>query len=540
MKLLSRKIKASATNVLVFWNFILVTAMFFGISGAHIGSITWSPGRDFWAMSIAISKLKYGLEGGLGYRTVSNELAKYLTPNGEDLDASQQTKELVDKPALIEKAIQAAIAIPPSTLKPGPIDSGMYITSAYDDFGYPEFIEYAFRLFGFHALSTHYLYFLILSASLLIFVLTFYKYELGIILLTATLTALFLVSSCPAVFNTFMPNFAASRFLGSLAILPLLHLLIYIFRSGISTKKDIFFLVIQAILFAFTVRLRSSASWMIIALFLTVFSIFFYHLPYRFVHIRKSFFSLMQVPEFSRSIKVLLLVVIALTSFNMMEKLSLNKIYFSEELGTSHVFWHNGYMGLTFHPHWKEQAPYPELLNQTGDMVPFTLYEIYFKDLPPSSRYSSVTKLQKIRVYEKIVRNEYLTFAFKHPKYMFEMIFYYKPYCILTNLHAVFLSVPIKAWLVSLVSVFGALILLRTGITRKEQFTAIKIALLIFAVSITPEIWAYPASFLIADPFWMLLVIVLMITNLLLSYLLHRIYILKMRFYDVHLQEGQT
>lgn len=522
------------SKILIIWGMLLSTLMFFGImSSAHIGSLMWGPVRDFWSMSIAISDIKYGLKGGLGYRVVSNELAKYLTPSGEDLDVSQRTKELVDNPHNVTKALTAAIAIPPETIHSGPIDSGMYITTAYDDFGYATFHKYAFQLFGFNAFSTHYLYFLILFTSLILFIITFYKYDLGIIILIFSITSLFLVSASPLIFDEQMPNFAASRFLGTLALFPMLHLLVFALRSSRPRKIDLICLIMQIILFGFTVRLRSSALWIVIGFFMTVFFMVIYQIYNSYKDKNKLLVSFLRVIKVSRIVKIFAMIVISLMTFNLIEKLSLNKIYFSDDLSTSHLFWHNVYMGLTFHPQWKDKVPYPEQATVMGDMVPFTLYEIYFKNIPPQSRYSAITKLQKIKIYEKIVRKEFFTFAYQNPKYMAELFFYYKPFYIFKGLKDVFLSLSSKVWLIAVLSIFGVLLLLeQLRVTQREKLIVIIVSATFFIASLLPELFTYPISFLLSDPFFTSLVLFMTLFTFILSFIVQKIKVLQLSLFS--------
>src|SRR5215210_7318524 len=69
------------------------------------GQITWGPTVDFWAIAIAISNIEYGLSGEIGYRRVSQELAKHLTGTADDMKLDEATRAAIKRPDLITGAI---------------------------------------------------------------------------------------------------------------------------------------------------------------------------------------------------------------------------------------------------------------------------------------------------------------------------------------------------------------------------------------------------------------------------------------------------
>src|ERR1700730_3424998 len=138
------------------------------------------------------------------------------------------------------------------------------LTNWCEDLGYADFYNIAFRLFGFSAFSTHWLYVSIISTSFILFTITFFRENLAIASLTLGVSALFLESS--SIFSELMPSFAANRFLSTLALIPLLHLIHTILRVGPLRWAEIGVLIGQILIVSFAISARSSAQWCLFAL----------------------------------------------------------------------------------------------------------------------------------------------------------------------------------------------------------------------------------------------------------------------------------
>lgn len=451
---------------LIFWTLLLTTLMSTGtFTQAHIGSITWGPTTDLWAMSIAVSKIKYNLKGGLGYKAVSNEMNKYLTSTQSDLNVGDLlTATLDDNPKNITRALNAATHLSKADLPSHKhIDLGhfreQYVTTQLEDIGYADFYNIAFRLFGFHALSTHYFYFTLLFLSLALYFLAFHQSPSATILITLLISALFLIATSTAMFCVSTPTFAANRFLSTLALFPFLHCIIYIFQTTPQTRLDKIYLLLQILLLAFTLNLRSSATWIVVAYLVILGGTMFLRHYKPFAFQKNSRLYPMIAAHGKKRIKMAFFIfVIALTVYDVSRSLTLHKVYYSDDIMPHHVFWHSAFLGLTYHPDWDKKMPYrDQLKNCNGDGIAWKLYELYMKKDPQHYQLSPLTGNYKIRIHEKIVRKEFLKFAFYNPSYMFELFFYYKPYKIflyIKNTLGGLTAIPLLLALLSLLGSF--------------------------------------------------------------------------------------
>jgi hypothetical protein len=263
------------------WSALLITLIGFGtLSPAKIGTMTWGPTVDFWAISIAISKIEYGLKGKLGYREVLQALADHLTTTKNDMDIMDEgTKKLLQQPDTISRAIQAAAQLKRENLKPQEKKLGGYVTTLAEDVGYADFYNVAFRIFGYSSRSTHYLYMGVLALSFGFFILVYWRESVPIGVLTLGITALFLTTTTSLVGIPNLPSMAANRFLSTLALVPLLHLVIAILERRPLRTGEMFVIALQSALLLFASWARSSAHWTIIAALLLSLIVAFIRTP---------------------------------------------------------------------------------------------------------------------------------------------------------------------------------------------------------------------------------------------------------------------
>jgi hypothetical protein len=476
----------------------LVVAMYCGaLSNSKPGAMTFGPTTDLWAASIAISKIEHRLGGGLGYRLLSLEMAKHVTTTGSDIDAGDDgTRALNQDPTRVSEAFSAAVAIPKSALSDGHLESGTYVTTWAEDIGYADFYNVAFRLFGYSALSTYHLYFLILALSVALVVTSSFNSNLQISLLALAVTCLFLASTAP-VFSPTVPSPAANRYLATLAIVPFVDFLGIIFIGARQRPYQIACLIAQAFLFAFALTLRSSAIWMVFALILLIFTNFLFA---RYAHrIAFSWWRPRVLP--------LVAILAAGFAFPAVRHALLNPVY-SDEAMPNHMRWHSAVLGLTYHPAWNIEKPYPEL--PMGDGASFKWFEHYMRDTYPGEPITSpkVNNLYRVHRMEGVMKWQFLNFVVKHPVYIAELYMHYKPSLLFSNLGTLIAGIPLIAWLIAAPALIGTSILLFAS--TESAAALLTVALISWSCSALPAMWAYPEIHVMSDTAWATLFLIMM------------------------------
>src|SRR3979490_3267689 len=252
------------------WTLTLIGLMATGtLSSARIGTMTWGPAHDIWSAAIAISQINFGLSGKLAYREIDRAIASELTRSKKTWDVMDDTtRSLLKDPAAVTRGLRAGAAVKQGAISVPAAKEG-YLTDWCEDLGYADFYNLAFRIFGFDAFSTHWLYISILTLSFVLFIIAFFRDNLAIGTLTLSITALFLVTSS-SIFSESVPSFAANRFLSTLAAIPLLHVIYAAIRRYPFGWPEVLVLSAQAGLLAFATALRSSATWCIVAFIVSI------------------------------------------------------------------------------------------------------------------------------------------------------------------------------------------------------------------------------------------------------------------------------
>src|SRR5467141_2076686 len=178
------------------WSAALIGLMATGtFSPARIGTMTWGPAHDIWSAAIAISQINFGLSGKLAYREIDQAIANEVTRSKNTWDVMDDTtRGLLKDPAAVTRGLRAGAAVKRDAISVPATKEG-YVTDWCEDLGYADFYNLAFRIFGYDAFSTHWLYISLLALSYLLFVAVFFRDNSAIGTLTLSTTALFLVSS---------------------------------------------------------------------------------------------------------------------------------------------------------------------------------------------------------------------------------------------------------------------------------------------------------------------------------------------------------
>jgi hypothetical protein len=491
-------------------------------TSARIGHMTWGQETDFRAIAVALSNIEYGLKNEIGYRRVSFELAKYLTSTGHDIQVHDEaTRLLAHDPQLITYTIRAAASLPRAELRRMPLDSGAYVTTYHEDVTFADYYNIAFRLFGYNAYSTHYLYMAILILSYSLFVFSYWKHDIALATLLAAVGALFAESTSifSPIFSDGLPSFAANRFLSTLGFIPMLHLWWAALANRPLSRMEWGIVVLQCIIMIFAIQCRTSGIWMVIAICLGLFGIIALRWWRHRAQGQSRVGELMNLrAAIGRPVLIGAIVLLGLSVVSAVRAVQLHPIYFSDDVIPHHMRWHSAWIGMPIHPRWSEHLPYPELANLVADTLSFRLFEIHMEKKEPDVSYrSSVTgSLYKIRMHERILRQEFFEFLPKNLKFMWELYSWYKPIAI-ANTHAalVKLITPV-GWIftIPLMIAAGWLMAKSMRLGRGELVWALSVTSL---CSLLPAIWAYPAAFAFGDQFYTLLFLALVLGGIAIS-----------------------
>jgi hypothetical protein len=523
------------------WSMMLVAFMATGtFSTARIGNLTWGPSHDIWSAAAAISQIRFGLSGNVSYKEVEQAIADVTTSGKNALASNDEATLLMDQdPVAVTRAFQSAAMLTPGSIAI-PKDMGGYVTDWCEDLGYADFYNVAFRLFGFTAFSTHWLYFCILSASFLLFSFTFRTDDFVIALLNLTVTALFLASAT-SLFSVTMPSFAANRYLTTLAIIPLLHILCTALLRRAYRLSDSAAFLAQCLIMWFAINARSSGNWCIIALVLmAIFVALLRRSESRTIAVIRMAVStrlldrseagkcrsisvtagslmegatqlslrFLAIP-YARNLCGVALIALAVTGGLTLSRHALYSARYSwEDNLPHHLIWHSAYLGLQLNPAWAAVRPYPYPdVPLAGDGAGFMLFVHWAHDhgVPFVSQTGEVYGNAYIRakVYEKVIRQVIFDFALKHPVYMLQLYLYYKPLALAKLIGEFVGSIGWQAWLFALVPVGFASTLFASREERYLKRTEIVTAttVLVFCSQL-PNFWAYPASHVVGDALW--------------------------------------
>lgn len=497
------------------WCAVLIGLMGTGtLTNARIGEMTSGPEHDIISAAIAISQINFGLSGRLAYHEVAKAIAEPLL-NGKDAwsqsDAADDAN--LQDPAKVANALKRGAAVKLSEIKI-PHNRAGYLTDWCEDLGYAEFYDLAFRLFGVSAFSTHWLYISILSISVLLFISQFYRDDMAMGSLTLAISALFLTAQSD-IFTKFIPSFAANRFLSTLALVPLLHVIHSALRQDRIRIPELIALLMQIFLMIFAITLRSSAEWVLIALLILLGALLYFRRDRSAVERASGSSPVVALRRMLHSLAgrrpaiVAALVALVLVEVGVVRSHQFDARYYWEDNLPHHFLWHSAYVGLSIDPQWPLYKPYADLPDG-GDGVGFGNFAHHMdaQGKSPNSTLGDVPGWILARPYEDFIRTQYFDFLQHHIIYSLRLFFYDKPLGTIQDLssdaRAIFSGKGALAnGLIFVISVaLGGVLFSAKG---QEASRLLPISMAVFLCSLAPLMWAYPLSFVVADQDWALL-----------------------------------
>lgn len=286
------------------------------------------------AISIAISRLVYGVEGLAGLESVLKVLNEIPNVSSINLSGIAQTEHYQ---LAINEAIQKATLIPH-------VDRAS-VHGYVNDISYLYYVILALYLFGMKIQSLSYLWLSLFFISIFLFIGAFRgKIEKLLFLWCLLISILFIVVANPGVGNQLITvhNY---RFIPILGLVPMLHLILSI-NDRSNGLSQWLFVSMQALIFIFVLLARGSAQWMVVALLVSMLYVGLGgHSKLRGNPTR----NVMRIGLVSLMFPIIFIVtVFSLAKFSTTT--FLHPEYNEELWARSHLVWHAAVIGLTIDP----------------------------------------------------------------------------------------------------------------------------------------------------------------------------------------------
>jgi hypothetical protein len=353
-----------------------------------------------------------------------------------------------------------------------------------EDVGRVDYYRLAFLFFGFKIQSMHYMFFSLLFATTLLFIVGFRGQSVPLSLLAAELVSVCLIINSNLFFSS-LPSISAYRAVSSLAIVPVTHLVFCVFRKTQLRSIAGITALAQAALFIFVMWARSSAQWGIIAVFMATLLEALVGRVWRNRH------ALVAWPAAT--------ILFGFLGLSIYAHNALNPVYYSDELLPSHFTWHSAYLGLAMNdPH----SP----LRYEGDETAFGASAAYLAvhrpDLPAAA---PITNGYWFRLHDQIIRHLFFKFVQQHPTYILYLYTWWKPlrfWKIYSAAMQPFTRGVDLAVLLALVGVGGFVLAQFRGNWWKIWTQLLPVSGVVALASYAPNEWAYPAPHVMVDAIW--------------------------------------
>jgi hypothetical protein len=391
----------------------------------------WS--RELYGIGAALTKLRFGIGGSaVDQRLLAALLRGGLTSEPDPALGVQSPDNLRDAKLLQSALLQAqTIDLPP----PGPANAkGEYIDLigfSGEDIGLGTYTYLAFRIFGVNVPALTYLYFVIVTASLLLYGIGHWRSVGAMAAVVAVTLALYAVTCADfvnflgssAFFSSAGIDVKDPRFLGTIAAIPLLHLIVMWTRPRYRLDPlDYIVVVMQAAIFAFALQIRSPVIWAVLAL-----SAFWLMIGALALRRGRSLRSLWDWRQ-SRSALIPVTVLAVLLSAQLLAAVTLHPVYRVQGDVPRHMFWQGLLSSLQLEPDWDKKYG-ASVNNATDDAMPAEVAHIAIMKLPPEQRQQYLNRdgATKRTALEKFSRLAFFDILRNDPKFVAHTFFIDKP-----------------------------------------------------------------------------------------------------------------
>jgi hypothetical protein len=385
--------------------------------GLRLGQdqIAYSPIYRFReSLAIAISRLHDPSPGGyLAYKsvvTVFNENGFAL--RGEDLGSHLEVdgwRSLLNDGPRLDRIIREARDVA--------VDRGLSPEVIQgNELGLADYMYFSFRLFGDNISSFYYFLFLIVLLTCLFYVLQFRNSPFLLFLLVIFLSELYFLENYANSYGLELNTIHNSRLYSGLSLLPVLHVLIVLWRREPPRALTVATVVAQSMLFAFLLSCRTEAAWQVAMMVAVTCGMGLYLLLTR------------RALEYRHSIGWLAplwpvaIFFIVLSAYSAVTSSSADKRYAMEPEG--HIIWHEVLQGIL--------GSSPELMKEyvgraSAEYTDSEVYEAVIRDLNARNDASSpiVRRLDNGQLtidlwvgwgeYDRLVKSLTLKIILHHP-----------------------------------------------------------------------------------------------------------------------------
>jgi hypothetical protein len=386
--------------------------------------------RELYAISAALTKMRFGIAGSAVDRRIFSTLQAAGIARDPPPDLNVQFPDNLRDAKLLQSALQRAqtIDLPP----PAPADvHGDYadlMGFSGEDTGLGTYTYLAFRLFGVNIPALTYLYFVIVTASLVLYGIGHWRSVGAMAAVVAVTLALYVVICADIVnflgFGKLFRNAPGidlkdPRFLGTIAAIPLLHVIVIWTRPRYRLGPlDYVVVVMQAAIFAFALQIRSPVVWAVLAL-----SAFWLMIGALALRRGRSLRSLCDW-RLSRSAPMPIAVLAVLFSAQLLAAVTLHPLYRAQGDVPRHMFWQGMLSSLEVNPEWFAKYG-PSVNNATGDSLPEEAARIAIMKLPAEERqqYLAPNGWPKWTALEKFSRIVFFDILRDDPKFVAHAFF---------------------------------------------------------------------------------------------------------------------
>jgi hypothetical protein len=398
--------------------------------GVRVGADRTMPGalaRHKNAFAVAISCLAYGhCHGYTSLRSVD----RALHDGGLSYEAYGRNPDFYHDASLINKALEraASIADPGVALNSmGPHEKGLAL-----------FYTFSMAVFGIELSSLFYGFMLIFVVTVGLFAVAFHRDRLALATLVAACCAMYMIVPVVQGLSPDTNAVHGSRYLPLLAMVSVLHLLMFFERGEIRPLQVVIGSAQASVLF-FVMFSRLSGVWMVAALALWIAG------RVAMAMIGRDRGSARKIAL--RAIVPGALVGVVLAALIVYPKLALDPQYLKQDETEYRTFWHHLLVAAHFNPARTEVAGVPANFPGFADQIAYDLFEeeiarrgetlSQYLDDDEAGWPQRTTSRQydyKWGLYEAVVKSVFLRLVAEHPLYVLQSFFFYEPLAIVTEL----------------------------------------------------------------------------------------------------------
>ena len=347
--------------------------------------------RELYAISAALTKMRFGIGGSAVDRRIFTTLVVAGIAQNPAPELNVRFPDNLRDVKLLQSALQRAqtIDLPPPAPADVHGDYGDLMGFSGEDTGLGTYTYLAFRLFGVNIPALTYLYFVIVTISLVLYGIGHWRSVGAMAAVVAVTLALYVVVCADIVnflgsskFFSGAPGIDVKdpRFLGTIAAIPLLHMIVMWTRPRYRLGPlDYVVVAMQAAIFAFALQIRSPVVWAVLAL-----SAFWLTIGALALRRGRSLRSLCDWRQ-SRSAPMPITVLAVLFSAQLLAAVTLHPLYRAQGDVPRHMFWQGLLSSLEVNPEWSVKYG-PSVNNATGDTLPEEAARIAIMKLPAEER----------------------------------------------------------------------------------------------------------------------------------------------------------